>query len=117
MQGAALPTLRQLVLLFLLTTAEPQTCPEIEMEQPQACPQSVEMTKPVRVLVAVRSTRRERRDAIRDTWCQAAARVAAWSNVSIAVRFCVGGGSLVEDARYGAQTELIADLAQTTQNA
>jgi hypothetical protein len=114
MQGAALPTLRQLVLLFLLTTAEPQTCPEIEMEQPQACPQSVEMTKPVRVLVAVRSTRRERRDAIRDTWCQAAARVAAWSNVSIAVRFWVGGGSLMEDARYGAESELFGDMAHTT---
>ena len=114
MQGAALPTLRQLVLLFLLTTAEPQTCPEIEMEQPQACPQSVEMTKPVRVLVAVRSTRRERRDAIRDTWCQAAARVAAWSNVSIAVRFWVGGGSIMEDSRTGAESELFGDMAHTT---
>ena len=108
--------MRRLILLLLLRTpaAEPQTCPEIEMEQPQACPQSVEMTKPVRVLVAVRSTRRERRDAIRDTWCQAAARVAAWSNVSIAVRFWVGGGSLVEDARAGAESELFGDVAHTT---
>ena len=92
----------------------PQTCPEIEMEQPQACPQSVEMTKPVRVLIAVRSTRRERRDAIRDTWCQAAVRVAKRSNVSVAVRFWVGGGSLVEDARYGAESELFGDMAHTT---
>ena len=108
--------MRRLILLLLLRTpaAEPQTCPEIEMEQPQACLQSVEMTKPVRVLVAVRSTRRERRDAIRDTWCQAAARAAAWSNVSIAVRFWVGGGSLMEDARYGAESELFRDMAHTT---
>lgn len=115
MQHNRADMLRRLLLAALLRPTTPsEQCPEIEMQEVRGCPQTLDMTKTVRLVLAVRSTRRAHRDAIRETWCRAAARAAAWSNASVAVRFWVGGADVMEDARVGSESELFGDLAHAT---